>query len=180
MAPQPVQKDLFYFTTLCSTYSLRRIPFVKTTTLRMLSSSDKMEDALDLITKYGSGHSHQEVMDHRFVSTLEGIVQQFESKKAKLSEIMKCAANELSDILSGGSPETKKVFTRFQAMLQDATREQRMETARKKIDAKKELVAAFEHAIKSDIDDDEKLREILALHEEFMSSHGSTYVPQDD
>jgi hypothetical protein len=181
MVPTPVQKDRFYFNTLCSSYSLRDAPFVSAMTLKHLSSPDNMEEALKFIDDHGDGRAHVRVNDHHFVSVLDEIVQYFEGMRPVLNEIMETAAREVKEFLQSGHPDRKNVFIEFQSMLQMANKKHRSILADNRRIKKSELYASFETILKDDdLDIDDKLNRIISLHEESIITSKSHHLPTDD
>ena len=182
MAPKAVAKDVEYFTSLTSTFSLRKWPIGKWTMIRTLGSSSKLESALETVEEHGTGADLEQLRDGVMVHELQDIARYFESRKNDLTVIMENATTELKSFLTSGPPSRLNAFVKFQEMVANAQRSVRMKNSARKLDARREFDAEIERIILSDDDNEVKLREVRGLVAGYitMATAMNGYDPDDN
>lgn len=182
MAPKPAGKDVEYFTTLTSTFSLRKFPIAKWTVVRALGTQLKLDSAIETIEEHGTGADLEQLRDGIMVHEMEDIVRYFESKKKDLTVIFDNATADLKSFLTSGPPARLNSFVKFQEIWSNAQKMSRMKSAAKKSDARREFDAEIERIILSDDDNDVKLRSVRGLVAGYiaMATATSGYDPDDN
>lgn len=180
MTPKPVAKDLHYYPTLTSNYSLRNLDGVKGAVLKACSTHANAMNAIDDIRQFGSGIDIQHLDDPGFTGELNEIVRYFNSMSGELQEIMAEVAGNLKRYLEGGSSSRSRTFFEFQDMIKTATSAKRRRHQEEKEMVRRNARYDIEAIIKGDLDEDEKVSRIHAIVLKMESFVCKTIAANDD